>query len=102
MSRYSVEAKDPEKFTVIIGWDRPLQTYFAQVIRKDSDRDWDMHLWSGCNPRELNTVAELQDAVRKYAEIPQETQSALQRDEEMGRDASHPYIVEARGGGIER
>jgi patatin-like phospholipase/acyl hydrolase len=48
MSRYEIEAKDSEKYVVVIGWDRPLQTFFAQVIEKGRDHDWDMRLWTGC------------------------------------------------------
>ena len=73
MSRYSVEAKDPEKFTVMVGWDKDYQTFFAQVMRKDSDRDWDMALWKSTNPRELNSVEELQRAVKEFVDIPKET-----------------------------
>jgi len=102
MSRYSVEAKDPEKFTVIVGWDKDYQTFFAQVTRKDSDRDWDTALWKGTNPRELNSVEELRQAVKEFVDIPKETQHALQWDERMGRDTSLLYIATARGGGMER
>jgi hypothetical protein len=80
MSRYDVEAKDPGKYTIVVGWDKSLQTYFAQVTRKDLDRDWDMALWKGTNPREINSIAELQTALKPYAEIPKETQNALAFD----------------------
>jgi hypothetical protein len=33
MSRYSVEAKDPEKFTVMVGWDNsPFAIYFRSFV----------------------------------------------------------------------
>ena len=81
MSRYQVAAKDPEKYAITIGWDTPLQTYFAQVVRKDTDRDWDMALWAGTHPRELHSVAELQETIKPYADIPRETQNALACDQ---------------------
>jgi hypothetical protein len=31
MSRYSIPAQDPD-LTVIVGWDNPLVTFFAQVF----------------------------------------------------------------------
>ena len=102
MSRYSVEAKDPGKYTVMVGWDKDYQTFFAQVMRKDIDRDWDMALWKGTNPRELNSVEERQRAVKEFVDIPQETQRALQWDEKMGRDTSLLYIAAERGSGMER
>ena len=86
MSRYDVQAKEPDKYTVIVGWDKPLQTYFAQVIRKDSDRDFDPALWKGINPREISSVADLQQALKDYVDIPTEMQNALRFD--MGPDES--------------
>jgi hypothetical protein len=94
-SRYEINAKEPDRYTVIVGWDRRLQTYFAQVMRKDLDRDWDMSLWKGTNPRELGSVEELQKALKDYATIPREVQNALAYDlgpyewpeKDSGRDA---------------
>ena len=80
MSRYDVVAKEPDKYAVTVGWDKPLQTFFAQVMRKDSDRDWDMALWKGTNPREIGSVAKLQQALKDYAEIPMEMQNTLRFD----------------------
>jgi len=41
MSRYSfnpfIEGKHDESITVIVGWDNPLQTLFAQVVRTETD-----------------------------------------------------------------
>jgi len=81
LSRYPIEARDPSRYTVTVGWDSPLQTYFGQVIDKATDRDFDMKLWVGTNPRELNTVAELQDRLKDYAIIPKEVQNALAFDQ---------------------
>jgi hypothetical protein len=80
MSRYDVVAKEPDKYAVTVSWDRPLQTYFAQVIHKDSDRDYDMALWKGTNPREIGSVTDLQQALKDYADIPKGVQNALQFD----------------------
>jgi hypothetical protein len=80
VSRYPIEAKDPGKYSVTVGWDGPLQTYFAQVTRKDRDRDFDMALWVGTNPREINSPIELQERLKDYAVIPNETLNALSFD----------------------
>ena len=34
MSRYVVTAKDPHTHICIVGYDQPLQTYFAQVLER--------------------------------------------------------------------
>jgi hypothetical protein len=35
MSRYSIPAQQPG-LTAIVGWDNPLTTFFAQVVRRES------------------------------------------------------------------
>ena len=80
MSQYEIPAKSPDLHTIIVGWDARLQTYFAQVTRKDQDRDWDMTLWKGTNPREIGSIAELQAVLKPYADIPKEMQNALAYD----------------------
>jgi hypothetical protein len=35
MSRYSIPAQQPG-LTVIVGWDNPLATFFAQIVRRES------------------------------------------------------------------
>lgn len=79
-SRYHIDAKERDRYSVVVGWDSRLQTYFGQVTRKDTDRDWDMTLWKGTNPRELGSVEELQKALKDYATIPREVQNALAFD----------------------
>jgi len=35
MSRSHFPAQDP-RFTAVVGWDNPLATFFAQVVRRES------------------------------------------------------------------
>jgi hypothetical protein len=73
MSRYRIPADGP-RYDVIVGWDDPLETYFAIVFDTTVDEDDDAAclLWVGAALRALPTVAALQDHLRAYATIPRE------------------------------
>ena len=54
MSQHEVPATQPD-ITVIVGWDNPLQTFFAQVARIADDDDDDSNpvlLWLGATSHE--------------------------------------------------
>ena len=60
MSRYSLPAQQPG-LTVIVGWDNPLQTLFAQVFDPSiEDDEAACLLWIGTAPEAIPTVAALQ------------------------------------------
>jgi hypothetical protein len=60
MSRYSIPAQQPG-LTVIVGWDNPLQTLFAQVFDPSSEDEEDAYLlWIGTTLQEITTGAALQ------------------------------------------
>jgi hypothetical protein len=88
MSRYTIEALDPG-LTVTIGWDNPLQTFFAQVSRRDVGDDADdeadpVILWLGGTPREVPTNEALATGLADYAVIPADVVEALHRDGAAG------------------
>ncbi|MDQ3650412.1 MAG: hypothetical protein M3458_09115 [Acidobacteriota bacterium] len=85
MSRYVVTAKDPHTYICIVGYDQPLQTYFAQVLERatfDAEELRDMKaeellyddeniaLWIGTNPFEIGTTNGLQSRLAQHAMIP--------------------------------
>ena len=41
----------------VVGWDRPLQTFFAQLFSINEQDEEEAHLWVGTFPRELDTAA---------------------------------------------
>jgi hypothetical protein len=70
MSRYSIPAQQPG-LTVIVGWDNPLTTFFAQVFNPSIDEDEDACLlWIGTAPEAIPTVAALQAQLAGWATIP--------------------------------
>jgi hypothetical protein len=40
-----------------VGWDRPLQTFFAQLFSINEDGEEEPHIWIGTFPRELASAA---------------------------------------------
>ena len=70
MSRYRIPAHHP-RYTVVVGWDNPLVTFFAQVfdpaIEEDDEADL---LWIGTTPEAIPTVAVLQAQLADWATIP--------------------------------
>ncbi len=86
MSRYEIAAKDERRHLCIVGYDNPLQTYFAQVLELETFdaeelRDTkveelqfdDEHiaLWIGTDPFEISHISELQIRLAEYAEVPE-------------------------------
>ena len=82
MSRYRIPAQDPA-LTVIVGWDNPLVTFFAQAfdpsIEDEAEAD---RLWIGTALREIPTVAALQAQLADWATIPPAIVDRLTRDQQ--------------------
>lgn len=118
MSRHTVEARDPDRFECIVGYDPPLDTFFGQVIdreilarlvqaqeeRKRTDaeatsevvepdfgesEDEDYFvLWVGTTVGEVPTVEALTAALAPYVSLTAEIGEWLRRDRE--REAHPP------------
>jgi hypothetical protein len=70
MSRYRIPVQQPN-LTVIVGWDNPLTTFFAQVFDPSIEEDADACLlWIGTAPEVIPTIAALQAQLTGWATIP--------------------------------
>ena len=80
MSRYRMETG---VFTVIVGWDPPLDTYFAQVWdpRLQEHLDGGCVYWIGTHPGGIKTIEALQGAISSYVMLPREITAQLRRDQ---------------------
>lgn len=88
MSRYNLQGNDPNHH-VVVGWDNPLQTFFAQVIDITRDEDDDMLVWEGCDPRKrIESVDDLQKLLKDYASIPLNIRSLLEKDKDQATPPS--------------
>jgi len=82
MSRYSIPAQDPA-LTVIVGWDNPLGTLFAQVFDPAiADDEEACLLWIGTAFQAIPTVAALQARLAGWATIPAAVVDRLTRDQQ--------------------
>lgn len=78
MSRHEL-APRRDGLEVVVGWDPPLCTFFAQVWDRTIDEDDPAAelLWVGCAPRELRDVQQVVDAVAPWALVPDSVVGAL-------------------------
>ena len=80
MSRHTIPSPIPN-ITVTVGWDRPLQTYFAQVTRDHTATDQDtVLLWIGGSRGEITRVEDLIAPLAPYAELNLEHITQLRAD----------------------
>jgi hypothetical protein len=86
MSRHEIPGFSPAN-KIIVGWDRPLQTFFVQVIDReleDAGADEKFVLWLGCSLREICGVEKLARLVSLFAELSPEMRATLFGDKEFG------------------
>ena len=85
-SRRSIPARAPG-LTVVVGWDNPLSTFFAQVERAqdDDDRRDSILLWIGSTVGEVAQPEQLAGPLAPYADLTSEIVEQLSAD--RGADA---------------
>ncbi len=87
MSRHQIRGRDPAH-KVIVGWDSPLRTYFAQVIdrkKEDADPDEKFVTWIGCSSEEILEVDDLRNRIKPWAYIGADVAAKLRGDRYVGR-----------------
>lgn len=84
MSRHVITGFNPTH-QVIVGWDRPLQTFFGQVYDPSRDEDDQIVHWVGADhPRQLQRVEDLAREMLRYAEIHPVMRARLNSDKDEG------------------
>ena len=68
--------------TVAIGWDRPLETFFVQVLAPHPELEGEDEIlfWRGTDLRELPTAADAIAAARPWAMLPADLNATLETD----------------------
>jgi hypothetical protein len=97
MSRYKFTTP---AHTVVIGWDNPLQTFFAQVWPGHSDRNREEPLlWVGCFAGQITTIDALAEVLEPFAEIPDDVAARLgvDYDQRIPSGSSFPEILTLGG-----
>ena len=78
MSRHAIPLKAGSDATeAFVGWDRPLQTFFVQVLRQNDGED-DTLLWEGADYGEIKTPAEALRLIEPWCDIPDGISVTLQ------------------------
>lgn len=80
MSRHEIPARGPG-VEVVVGWDNPLQTYFAQVRRRGR-----VALWVGGEHGELKRAEDLAGPLAPHADLTPEHVAALRADRAAALD----------------
>lgn len=98
MSRHSIPLKPGNEATeAVAGWDRPLQTFFVQVLKQGEDGEDEVLLWEGADYNEIKTPSAALKLLEPWCEIPAGMSATLQI-EQMETLASYdgPRQREAR------
>jgi hypothetical protein len=99
MSRYGLTPHPYcQGYLCVIGWDRALATYFAQVIAT-SDHDDDIEVfWQGTDHAEYPRPDTLLTAIAQWAVVPPDIKAKLLQDrlESPAPLQPHPWIQHQR------
>ena len=80
MSRYTITPFDP-RFEIVVGWDWPMRTYFAQVLDIDTiEREDRIRVWIGTSFDEIKTPEVLSAPLSAYGNISDDIIQALRDD----------------------
>jgi hypothetical protein len=83
VSRHQLPTKNP-RWIVFVGWDPPLQTYFAQVYDAKGKAEDQPFIWPGAiEPIAWKSII---DAISPYAEVSMEIAERLVEDRRLNRD----------------
>jgi hypothetical protein len=81
MSRHEFEVAGVPGLMVVVGWDRGLQTYFGQVLKRDAgDEEDEVVFWVGTAPGEIDEVDELERLLRDRLPIDARLRACLEHD----------------------
>jgi hypothetical protein len=79
MSRYTFAGQRPG-LSIVVGWDNPLGTYFAQVWEGGGAAKGDLRLWVGAGLDRVLTVEALAGLLAPYGNIPGRVVARLKED----------------------
>jgi hypothetical protein len=71
--------RDDEHYTVVVGWEDRLETFFARVFSRTAD-DGEPLYEIGTRPQEIRALSFLVECVQGYASLDADTVTALRHD----------------------
>lgn len=82
MSRHTFTGDKPN-LRIVVGWDRPLRSYFAQVWDGGELEAGELLLWAGAGPEPVPTTDALAELLAPFGGIPGEVLDRLRDEEEF-------------------
>lgn len=79
MGRITVPAKADAGVEIFVGWDRPLETYFATVLQPGEEDDIVL-VWLGTRIGEVSDASQILAAIEPYADAPDNLGAQLEED----------------------
>lgn len=64
----------------VVGWDRPLQSFFAQLFSINEEGEEEPHLWVGTFPRELDSGGAAIALVKADCHVPDDLGAILETE----------------------
>ncbi len=80
MSRHCIPAFT-QQYNIVVGWDWPIRTYFAQVLYIDAiEREDHIRVWIGTSFDEIQTPEELRQPIAAYGALTDDMIACLRAD----------------------
>lgn len=103
MSRYNLSARDDARLSVVVGYDNPLETYFAHVILPGPEDNLEIEdeniLIVGNRIGEIKSVEDLAKIISGFADIPYNIKKRLIEDQAQPYELS-PLQIKMREWGL--
>lgn len=64
----------------VVGWDRPLQTFFAQLFSINEEDEEEAHIWVGTFPQELASAGAAIAVVKASCHVPADLAAILETE----------------------
>ena len=82
MSRYNLTLKPgvDQNISIVVGWDRPMRSFFAQVHQEVPDDDSEILVELGNTYDEIKDVEQIRVAIAPYAELPSDIAAEMVKD----------------------
>lgn len=94
MSRHIISPENA-RTEIAVGFDAPLNTFFAQVIElapDDSDQEDNTTFWIGTSEKEITDVQDLATQMQPFLELSDEIKQNLVEDSQ--REEHHPTALQ--------
>lgn len=89
MSRHCIRVWEPDKYWGVVGYDPPLQTFFAIIEHLEVEAvSEDPVVFEVGDCSRIYTVHDLEMAIARYAPIPPEVKDQLRQDKAAARPPS--------------